>query len=72
MRVQVVASKPRDDGHIEVTAYADGVRFTAVLAPRVFGTPIGDSILQAMAERQVTEMARLREIVRPGKPEREA
>lgn len=72
MNVQVLQTKPRGDGKTEVTVYADGVRFTLVMEARVFGTDVGTRLLEVAAQRQVTEMARLREITAPGRREREA
>lgn len=72
MRPVVVSEQRRTDGSALVTLSLEGVRWTAVVPGAILGTPQAEAMYDAMAVRQLAEMARLREITAPGRLEREA
>lgn len=72
MRPVVVSEQRRTDGSALVTLSLEGVRWTAVVPAALLGTPQAEDMYEAMATRQLAEMAKLREITAPGRLEREA
>lgn len=67
MDVKVLGHKHLANGSTEVTLTADGMRFTATIPTSYFGTKQAEPLYEFMAERQVAQMARLREITAPGR-----